>query len=230
MRRIISHELLDDDLGSAHDLRKSLDDLWRINRWLGGVAGMRRLLARFFSRRAQSLPVRILDAGAGDGRLARYLSRDLEHHGWRAEFFALDRRISHFLHHHDPGVERIAGDALRLPFRANTFDVVMCNLFLHHFSGDQARQLLKSLFTVASEAVLVNDLDRHWLPYLFIRYAPFVARSPITRWDGAASVRQAYTRTEISGLARDCGFSGFEVMRLPCFRLGLILWKPQTNA
>ncbi|HEX5483357.1 MAG TPA: methyltransferase domain-containing protein, partial [Terriglobia bacterium] len=218
MRRIVSHELLDDDLGSASDLRKSLDDLWRINRWLGGVAGMRRLFAKFFSRSTQAHPLRILDVGAGDGRLAGHLSGELKRCGCRAEIFVLDRRVSHFLHHPDSRMARVAGDALRLPFAPNTFDVTICNLLLHHFSGDAARQLLKSLFAVAAEAVLVNDLDRRWLPYLFIRYAPFVARSPITRWDGAASVRQAYTRTELSALARDSGFSSFEVVTLPCFR------------
>lgn len=225
MRRVISHELLDDDLGSVQDLRNSLDDLWRINHWLGGVSGMRRLLKTFFERRPMPRRMRILDAGAGDGRLAEYLRQELARGGLSAEFFALDRRASHLQMRQSLGLSRVAGDALSPPFRADTFEVVMCNLFLHHFSGDQAWQLLKALFRVASEAVLVNDLERRWLPYLFIRHAPFIARSPITRWDGAASVRQAYTASEISALARDAGFSGFEVMRLPFFRLGLILWK-----
>jgi hypothetical protein len=73
--------------------------------------------------------------------------------------------------------------------------------------------------------VLVNDLERHWLPYLFICSARPFARSRITRHDGPASVRQAYTRSEIEALAREAGFAHFETRRLLPFRWGLILWK-----
>jgi len=103
--------------------------------------------------------------------------------------------------------------------------VVICNLFLHHFSESEAAKLLRRLGEVASDAVLINDLERHPLPYFFIRLAWPFARSRITRHDGAASVRQAYTKDELESLARRAGFANFEVERLPAYRLGLALWK-----
>jgi hypothetical protein len=79
---------------------------------------------------------------------------------------------------------------------------------------------------VAGQAVLVNDLERHVLPYLFIRFLGFpFAQSRITRHDGPASVRQAYTRDEIAALASGAGFQNFEVERVRPFRLGLTIWK-----
>lgn len=226
MRRIPSQEWLDDDLGTPSEIHQSFEDLWRINRWLGGVSGSLHLLDRYFARRG-SRRVRILDVGAGDSRLAAHLERELARRNRNAEFVALDRRISHLTNanHSADSLSRVAADVSDLPFANESFDLVMCNLFLHHFSADRAVELLRRLAEMASEAVLVNDLERHLLPYFFIQVAWPFARSRMTRHDGAASVRQAYTKDELATLARRAGFVDFEVERLPAFRLGLTLWK-----
>jgi hypothetical protein len=226
MRRIPCSELLDEDQGTHREIQDSLDDLWRINRWLGGVSGSLRLLEDFFAR-AGVHPVRVLDVGAGDSRLAGRLQMELQRRGLHAEFTVLDRRLSHLRNGHPPAgaPQPVVGDALAVPFADGSFNVVMCNLFFHHFSDEPAKQLLRAMAAIASEAVVINDLERHRLPYLFIRYAPCFARSPITRHDGPASVRQAYTRCELAALAAAAGFTDFEVRRLVPFRLGLTLWK-----
>jgi SAM-dependent methyltransferase len=225
MRRVVSDELLDHDLGTPEEVGASLEDLWRINRRLGGVSSNLKLLERFFAKTGPH-PVRILDVGAGDARLARLLRQTLAAENIRADFVALDRRLSHL--GKDLNGDRlpsVAADVFRLPFQDELFDVVMCNLFFHHFSGESARELLLRMAAAAREAVLVNDLERHFLPYFFIRCARPFARSRITRHDGPASVRQAYTRPELETLVRAAGFMNFETMRLSPFRWGLILWK-----
>jgi ubiquinone/menaquinone biosynthesis C-methylase UbiE len=226
MLRIPSQEWLDDDFGTPKEIQQSFDDLWRINRWLGGVSGCLHLLENYFDRRG-SRQVRILDVGSGDSRLTRYLQGELARRNRTAKFVALDKRLGHLRNgHRSTGkLSRVVGDVKDLPFPEKSFDVVICNLFLHHFSGDDAVKLLCRLAGIASEAVLINDLERHPLPYAFIRVAWPFARSRITRHDGAASVRQAYTKDELATLARRAGFTQFEVKRLPAFRLGLALWK-----
>jgi ubiquinone/menaquinone biosynthesis C-methylase UbiE len=224
--RVPSQEWLDDDIGTPAEIRQSFDDLWRINRWLGGVSGCLHLLDRYFSRR-DPRHARILDVGAGDSRLAAHLKSELARRNRTTEFVALDRRLSHLRNgNHSPGeLSRVVADASHFPFADHSFNVVICNLFLHHFSEDGAVELLRRFAGVASEAVLINDLERRLLPYLFIRVAWPFARSRITRHDGAASVRQAYTKHELATLALRAGFTNFEVVRLPAFRLGLALWK-----
>ncbi len=225
MRRVCSTELLDEDVGTPREIAVSLDDLWRINRWLGGVSGCLRLLLRAMAAK-QLRHARILDVGAGDGRMAARLKSELAARNIHVDIQTLDRRVSRFRGANSiDGVRPVAADALALPFRPGSFDFVMCNLFLHHFSGSAAEKLLRSLCLPARHAVLVNDLERHALPYWFIRCALPFARSRITRNDGPASVRQAYTGAELRELAQRAGFGHFEVERMAAFRLGMILWK-----
>jgi hypothetical protein len=67
MRRMPTAELLDDGLGTPAEIRKSLDDLWRIHSWLEEERSNLCLLERVIARAGlQSL--RILYAG--DARLA----------------------------------------------------------------------------------------------------------------------------------------------------------------
>jgi SAM-dependent methyltransferase len=224
--RVPSQEWLDDDLGTPGEIQHSFDDLWRINCWLGGVSGCLHLLDLYFARRG-CRRARILDVGSGDSRLAARLQSELARRSRTTEFVALDRRLSHLRNgNHSLGkLSQVAADAFEFPFAENSFDVVICNLFLHHFSEVEAVELLRRLAGIASGAVLINDLERHLLPYAFIRVAWPFARSRITRHDGAASVRQAYTKDELVALAVRAGYINFQVERLPAFRLGLALWK-----
>lgn len=224
MQRVASREILDGDSVSAEDTRAVFDDLWRINRWFGGTSGSLRLLKTIFARIGPR-PARILDVGAGDGRMARFLSQHLKKLQIEVQFFALDRQISHLSGTSPWELPGVVADALHLPFRPASFDIVMSNLFLHHFSEGAAKSLNRALLSIASKAVLINDLDRRWLPYLLIRHAPLLTRNRISRLDGAASVRQAYTRRELISLAAESGAQSFEIFQMPFFRHGLILWK-----
>jgi len=230
MRRVTSVELLDRGLGSPEEIRGNLEDLWRVNRYLGGVSNSLRLLGRFF-RRTKRRQVRVLEVGAGDGRLATRLRRELDGQGIEAQFFVLDRRLSHLLAGRPDTreVNPVVADALRLPFAEDTFDLAMCNLFLHHFSGPRAFQLLSALASVAREAVLINDLRRHWLPYWFLRLTPWLWRQRMSHLDGVASMRQAYTPAELTELASTVSAGDFEVHQLAPFRLGLVLWMKQAG-
>jgi SAM-dependent methyltransferase len=226
MRRRPTEELLDHDLGTPGEIEQSLNDLWRINRWLGGISSSDLLLSRFFKRTGLTR-ARVLDVGSGDARLAAHLRARFAARDIFIEYFVLDRRLNH-LRKGDPlgqGLCPVVADVFTLPFCDESFDVVMCNLFFHHFSGDAARRLLRRLASVACVAVIVNDLERGILPYLFIRLAYPFARSRLTRHDGPASVRQAYTREELCALAEAAGFRNFEIKRFHSFRLGMILWK-----
>lgn len=226
MLRQPSEEWLDIGQGTAQEIAASMDDLWRINRWLGGVTGSMALLERFVAVTGLSA-FRVLDVGAGDSRLMELLRRKMEKRQVHVQFTALDRKLIH-LTHADPAQRSrhaVIADALALPFRDQSFDAVMCNLFLHHFSNEKAVRLLTVMKAAARRAVLINDLERSPLAEFFIRHAWLFARSPITRHDGPASVRQAYTRDELHRLAQEVRCRNYEIHNFWACRLGLILWS-----
>ena len=158
MRRVTTAELLDDDLGTPQEIARSLDDLWRINRWLGGVRSSLCLLGNYFARTGAK-SARILDVGAGDSRLATRLQEEFAMRTVRAQFVALDRRLSHLSNGGAASreVPAIVADVFNLPFGENSFDVVMCNLFFHHFSGESAQALLRCLARIARNAVILRS-------------------------------------------------------------------------
>ncbi|MGH9487974.1 MAG: methyltransferase domain-containing protein [Terriglobales bacterium] len=222
MRQRLAQELLDDDAGTAEEIARSLDDLGWIHQHLGGVASWRQLF-NAWARAAAPLParLRLLDVGAGTGVVTASLRELLAARGCPAQAWALDRRRSHLQPQTCPS---LAADAYRLPFADRSWDLVTCNLFLHHFHNrpglPQAQLLLTELTRVARCAVLINDLERHWLAYLTIRLmAPRFSR--LTRYDGPRSVRQAYTAPELEALAAG---RSHQLLKLSHYRLGLILW------
>jgi 2-polyprenyl-3-methyl-5-hydroxy-6-metoxy-1,4-benzoquinol methylase len=139
-----------------------------------------------------------------------------------ATVVSLDYRHSHL--RLGPGA-RVAADAFKLPFRPQSFDFVLCSLFLHHFSDAGAVELIRSMRQVASRAVIILDLERHLLAYYFLPATRRLLRwSPMTVHDGVISVGAAFRPEEIRALARAAGAASAEVRtHWPWFRLSAII-------
>ena len=116
-------------------------------------------------------------------------------------------------------------NALALTYADQSFDVVLCQGVLHHFSPDEAQRLLRELARVARRAVIVTDLRRSLPLYLggwLLLHT--LARNPITRHDGLASIRRAYTRQELRALAAQANLAAATIHTTFHFRQSLI-WK-----
>ncbi|MGA2370891.1 MAG: methyltransferase domain-containing protein [Candidatus Korobacteraceae bacterium] len=221
MRRKAISELLDQDLGSPAEVASSLTDLRHINDWFGGtqttVALLRRIAVESNCRKLSLLEVA---AGAGDVPLAaqRALGRD----GTELRVTLLDRIPSHLP---GTGVASVCGDALRLPFRENAFDVVSCSLFAHHLDPDSLLRFVREGLRVARRALLINDLIRSRL-HLWLVYAGLpLFRSRITWHDAPASVQNAYTVHEIQRLLEGLPARRISIARHYLYRMGVLVWK-----
>ena len=189
-RRIDEPELL--DVGVPDDeARASLADLRFVNRWLGNRRAFRAAVRPFLE--ASPHP-RLLDVGCGSADVPAAIVRGL---GRSMLAVGLDAKRLH-LQEAPREVAPVEGDVLRLPFKPRSFDVVTASLFLHHFGDDALPELLRSLFALARRALVVNDLHRAWVPYLFGRavFRPLF-RSRVSVEDGLLSIRRGFREEDL---------------------------------
>lgn len=234
MIRTVIPELLDEDAGTPQEIADSLADLRTINRYFGGVHTMKELLLKV-ARTRQLDKLSWLDVGGGRGDLAVLASQSLSKDGIELQPVMLDRELSHLTASSSAnGVAAsskngsyplVGGDALALPFKENSFDVVGSCLFVHHLEPQQVIQFVDEGLRVAHHAVLINDLVRHPL-HVAMAYAGYTFyRSRITRHDSVASVRRAYTSAEIKEMLGRTSASRVDVATYFPFRMGVIAWK-----
>jgi 2-polyprenyl-3-methyl-5-hydroxy-6-metoxy-1,4-benzoquinol methylase len=221
MRRTVLPELLDEDLGTATEVAESLADLRHINQWFGGMRTTSELLLQV-GRATGSRKLSMLEVGAGAGDVPLAAQRVLAGYGISLQVTLLDRVWSHLPHQ---GAASVAGDALQLPFRNESFDVVSCSLLAHHFEPQALVEFATESLRVSRRAVLINDLIRSRL-HLFLVYLGLpLFRSRITRHDAPASVRQAYTCHEMRTVLAKVRAAKVHVSRYFLFRMGVLLWK-----
>jgi ubiquinone/menaquinone biosynthesis C-methylase UbiE len=220
MNRKPSHELLDSDAGTAGEIASSLTDLRMFNRWFGGLACTTSLVERVVRDTGMN-SLSWLDVAAGAGYVPRTISERLSQRNLHLNVTLLDRAPSHV----GNGGRSVVGDALSLPFRDASFDLVSSQLFVHHLSPDQVVQFVQEGLRVCRQAFLINDLIRDPL-HLALAYAGFpLYRSRITRNDAPASVRQAYTVGEMRHMLSQAGATRIEVDTCFLYRMGVIVWK-----
>jgi ubiquinone/menaquinone biosynthesis C-methylase UbiE len=220
MKRIPQQELLDTDAGTPAEVASTLADLRMFNRWFGGVAVTTRLVDRVVEK-TKSESLSLLDVAAGAGYVPHLVREQLARRGFRLEVTLLDRAASHV----GNGGGSVVGDALALPFRDSSFDLVCSELFVHHLSPDQIVGFVREGLRVCRRALLINDLIRDPL-HLALAYAGFpLYRSRLTRNDAPASVRQAYTLDEMQAMLRRAGVARMETSTHYLYRMGVIAWK-----
>ncbi len=201
----------------------------RINRYLGGDRALLiHLIPRL--RRQDQQPV-LVDLGAGSGLFLRRLANWADHDCLELSLIGLDWSARNLTA--SPGsqasshpVQLVQADAANLPLGNNTVDFVISSLFMHHFAPGPLRQVLRAAYHVSSRGIIMSDLIRGWAPLTAFRLIkPFLARNPLTRHDGALSIRRAYLPGELLEIARQAGLSGAQVCTHAPWRMTLVVDK-----
>ena len=220
-KRVVEEELLDEENAPAVDVDRSLRDLRRINRYLGGSGIYRRMIRRLAPR---SRPLTILDVGTGTSDLLDSLPDAMI-----SIRIGLDFKIDHLIFGRRVNRHRIAGvvgDASHLPFRSGSIDVVTSSHFFHHFEVEENVGILTEACRVARVGVAVNDTRRHLVPLMMVlTLSALRLVGRITRFDAPASVRRGYTIEEARSVTQRVPAGRRATVRLFPWRFGLLLWK-----
>jgi hypothetical protein len=211
-KRTVSAEELDSLAADDPRARRAPLDLRRVN-WLmrtrdiliGALAA-----TAGAGRRSSAVPLRVLELGAGDGSLLLEVAKKTARCWPPVELTLLDR-----LSLVDPATCAAFG---RLGWRAHPLamdvlvwaatppaaqtprcDVIVTNLFLHHFAGHPLHELL---FAIAERCNLFVACEprRAALPLLGSHLLGFAGASRLTRADAVLSVRAGFAQQEISQL------------------------------
>ena len=210
-KRANEDEIMDDLSRPEHEFAEAYRELEMVNRRLGGV----RAIERFLPAGSNLL---MLDVAAGACDVSEALLRKMP---CRIVVLDLNGRGLKLAKQSWP----LVGDALDLPFKDGTFDVVMASLFFHHLSNEACVRVLAQMWRIARRRVLVNDLHRHRVAYWSIRaLAGMFSKSRMVRHDGPVSVLRAFRPSELLDIAKQAGVPA-RVHRSFPYRLVLVADK-----
>lgn len=223
--RARGHEMLDaPDADPALALR-SLRDVALANRLFGGQHAVLSALGALW-RESGAAAWSLLDIGTGLGDIPAAAAQLARRRGVRLHSIGLERIVPIAAAASARCDSVCCASAFALPFADRSIDVVTCSQVLHHFEGDEALALLRECTRVARRAVVVGDLRRSWLAVAGIWSASFaLGFHPVSRHDGALSVRRGFTRRELEALVYEATGCRATVRQTPGFRLSAC-WQP----
>lgn len=211
MKRIVQPELLDTLPPEDPRALRSRLDLRRINWWMGNPA----IMARALRSHLPQAPTQITELGAGDGDFLLQVVKTFqtgrvsdEAHSFSARATLLDlqknvsaqtRSAFRRLGWH---AETVVADVFDWSPADKSRQVVVANLFLHHFEDARLAELLGKISQNAKLFVAIEP-QRFRLASLVGPLLGLIGCNAVTRHDAVISIRAGFTGQEISALWPD---------------------------
>jgi len=209
--RTVRPEILDELPPADARAIRSRRDLRRVNRVMGSCEILSRAVRHALASAPPAAAPRILELGGGDGTLALRIAKRLATSWPVAELTLLDRQAlitvatGTAFAHLGWSLRPLTVDALewaRAPTqqqRSGRWDVILANLFLHHFEDAGLRELLAAA-AERCDAFIACEPRRSPIALAGSQLLPALGVSGDTRHDAVISVRAGFTGNELSRL------------------------------
>jgi hypothetical protein len=209
MKRIVQPEWLDslpaDDPRAMH----SRCDLQRINAWMCNHNLMARALENNWN---ESAPRQITELGAGDGKFLLAVAQKIK--AGRASSLSNSPGVKANLLDRQKIVsaetlaafarcgwrtEAVVTDVFDWPQTSGDREIIVANLFLHHFEDARLAELLRLISQRARLFIALEPRCARW-PLFCSRLLWAIGCNDVTRHDAVVSVRAGFSGQELSSL------------------------------
>ncbi|HKI70190.1 MAG TPA: methyltransferase domain-containing protein [Verrucomicrobiae bacterium] len=228
-QRATQAEYFDDRERSPAEISDFFSALARTNRLFAFAEPFQQLLPRLLGAKScRSLS--LLDLGAGDGSLGKFLTKWAARQNWDWRFTNLD--ISPKALRLNQSGRNVIGSVLALPFADASFDVVIASQMTHHLSTEEeVSRHFRETWRVSRSALLMTDLHRNvflygmlWLLFRLQHYPKHFCD------DGLLSVRRGWLVRELRPLVERAGLSDARLWLRFGTRIILQARKPVSTA
>lgn len=223
-------EIMDDLDCQGEVVDQTLRELDFINQWLGGNAVTLQALKQLLRKQSKNQEVSIADLGCGSGEMLRLIARRAFQENRSLKLLGIDANpnIIEFAKAHSLKFNNISFEAINIfskEFRERKFDIVLCTLFLHHFTEEQLVDIFKSLHQQTKIGIIVNDIHRHPLAFYSIKWlTQLFSKSAMVKFDAPLSVQRAFTKKELADILSKAGITNYQLKWKWAFRWQLIIW------
>ncbi len=233
-KRSSQAELMD-DLHLANDaLRKNLDELELINKYLGGnsiVVGALKKLHQQGLLPANQV-ISIADLGCGGGDTLREIFKWGKKNKLHLKLTGIDANPFMLSYAQDKAKQQKADiefkklNIFSQEFENERFDIIICSLFCHHFADTDLVSLFAQIKKQVNIAFIINDLHRHWLAYYSIKYITKIfGGSYLVQHDAPLSVLRAFKHKELENLFQQADIQNYTLHWKWAFRYRGIIYK-----
>ena len=226
-------EIMDDFTMKGVLFRDTLDKLEIINRLFGGnkvtIKGLKELL----KNKSKNKIITIVDLGCGHGDILRDIAKFGRKNNYTFRLIGIDANIAAIAYAKELSCEYSelsfkAIDIFSEDFKKQSYDIVLCTLFLHHFKNNELISFLKMTIERATIGVVVNDLHRHKLAYYLFKLIGLFVKNKMIREDGLTSILRAFKKKDLENIAKEIKVH-FSIQWKWAFRYLLILKKDFIN-
>jgi hypothetical protein len=200
MKRLVQPELLDALPPDNPSAVRSRRDLCRVNAWMGNHSIMTRALENNWNGPA---PRQITELGAGDGNFLLRVAQKIPSRwpGVNATLLDLKKNVSAetLAAFRKLGwrAEAVVADVFNWPQADG--DIVIANLFLHHFADARLAGLLRVISRRTRLFIAVEPRRAPW-PLFCSRLLWMIGCNSVTCYDAVVSVRAGFAGGELSTL------------------------------
>lgn len=235
-KRSTETEIMDTVVTSFSDFDECLRHIEIVNNLTLGYRPVLFWLKKIRPPTASERKLTIIDIGSGRGEMLRQIGKLAKRKKMNIHLTGIDinpmaTAAAEKSTPADMGIHYKTADIFAMD-RAQKADFIISTHFTHHLGNDELVRFLRWMDDHALQGWFINDLHRHKLPYLFIKYVlSLVPINKMSRHDGPISVARAFTAADWRRALQQAGIPPAQsrIRWFFPFRYGVARWKDEQS-